>query len=83
MTALLTRADEESVWPDPVEALRPPSDREATLLGRPMPDDRLFEHLVHLRHQAAGGVALHLDAAALERVWRRPLADAVSLPTRP
>ncbi|WP_236796508.1 dolichyl-phosphate-mannose--protein mannosyltransferase [Amycolatopsis sp. GM8] len=36
MTAMLTRPA-----PDPVEALRPPTDREATLLGRPMPSDRL------------------------------------------
>ncbi|MFD8492225.1 dolichyl-phosphate-mannose--protein mannosyltransferase [Amycolatopsis sp. NPDC059657] len=37
MTALLTRPDDENA----VEDLRPPSDREATLLGRPMPADRL------------------------------------------
>ncbi|OXM73265.1 MULTISPECIES: dolichyl-phosphate-mannose--protein mannosyltransferase [Amycolatopsis] len=34
MTALLTR-------PDQVDHLRPPTDRAATLLGRPMPGDRL------------------------------------------
>ncbi|MDQ0379105.1 dolichyl-phosphate-mannose--protein mannosyltransferase [Amycolatopsis thermophila] len=34
MTAVLTR-------PDQVDPSRPPTDRAATLLGRPMPDDRL------------------------------------------
>ncbi|MEC3976010.1 dolichyl-phosphate-mannose--protein mannosyltransferase [Amycolatopsis sp. H20-H5] len=56
MTALLTRPDDESVRPDPVEALRPPSDREATLLGRGMPADRLRGWIVALVITVIGGV---------------------------
>ena len=56
MTALLTRADDESVRPDPVEALRPPTDREATLLGKPMPTDRLRGWIVTLVITLIGGI---------------------------
>ncbi|PRX49994.1 dolichyl-phosphate-mannose-protein mannosyltransferase [Prauserella shujinwangii] len=41
MTALLTRSPGDGAGPDPEPATRPPSDREATLLGRPMPGDRM------------------------------------------
>ncbi|MEU4666732.1 phospholipid carrier-dependent glycosyltransferase [Amycolatopsis sp. NPDC023774] len=56
MTALLTRPDDESVRPDPVDSLRPPTDREATLLGRGMPTDRLRGWLVTLILTVIGGV---------------------------
>jgi len=55
VTALLTRADDESVRPDLVEALRPSTDREATLLGKPMPADRLRGWMVTLVITVIGG----------------------------
>jgi len=55
VTALLTR-DNESVRPDPVDALRPPSDREASLLGRGMPTDRLRGWVVTLVLTLIGGI---------------------------
>ena len=56
MTAVLTRPDDESVRPGPVEALRPPTDRETTLLGRGMPDDRLRAWLVTIVLTVIGGI---------------------------
>jgi dolichyl-phosphate-mannose--protein O-mannosyl transferase len=56
VTAVLTRADDESVRPDPVEALRPPTDREATLVGRPMPADRLRGWVVTMVLTVIGGI---------------------------
>ncbi|WP_372663224.1 dolichyl-phosphate-mannose--protein mannosyltransferase [Amycolatopsis kentuckyensis] len=56
MTAVLTRADDESVRPDPLEALRPPTDREVTLLGRGMPTDRLRGWVVTLVLTVIGGI---------------------------
>ena len=56
MTAVLTRPDDESVRPDPVEALRPPTDREVTLLGRGMPADRLRGWVVTLVLTVIGGI---------------------------
>ncbi|EHR52726.1 dolichyl-phosphate-mannose--protein O-mannosyl transferase [Saccharomonospora marina XMU15] len=41
MTALLARSSGGGVGPEPGQAPQPPSDAEATLLGRPMPGDRL------------------------------------------
>ncbi|WP_027943101.1 dolichyl-phosphate-mannose--protein mannosyltransferase [Amycolatopsis taiwanensis] len=51
MTALLTRPH-----PNPVESPRPPTDREATLLGRPMPADRLRGWVVTLVLGLIGGI---------------------------
>jgi len=51
VTALLARSQ-----PDPLESLRPPTDREATLLGRPMPADRLRGWVVTLVLTLIGGL---------------------------
>jgi len=56
VTAVLTRPDDESVRPDPGEALRPPTDREVTLLGRGMPTDRLRGWVVTLVLTVIGGI---------------------------
>ncbi|MCU1680058.1 MAG: phospholipid carrier-dependent glycosyltransferase [Amycolatopsis sp.] len=56
MTALLTRPEDESVRPDPVDALKPPTDREATLLGKPMPTDRLRGWVVTIVLTVIGAV---------------------------
>ena len=54
MTALLTRSSGDGMRPDPGRN-RPPSDREATLLGKPMPDDRLRGWVVTLTLVVIGG----------------------------
>ncbi|MFF5988848.1 dolichyl-phosphate-mannose--protein mannosyltransferase [Prauserella flavalba] len=54
MTALLTRTP-GGVGPEPGRTRRPPSDREATLLGKPMPTDRLRALVVTLVLTAIGG----------------------------
>jgi dolichyl-phosphate-mannose-protein mannosyltransferase len=51
VTALLTRSQ-----PDQAAAPQPPTDREATLLGRPMPADRLRGWVVTLVLTVIGGV---------------------------
>jgi dolichyl-phosphate-mannose-protein mannosyltransferase len=55
VTALLTRPGDESVGPETLDASRPPSDRVAALLGRPLPSDRLRGWLVTLVVTAIGG----------------------------
>ncbi|WP_020670287.1 dolichyl-phosphate-mannose--protein mannosyltransferase [Amycolatopsis nigrescens] len=52
MTALLSRPHPD----DAVESVRPPTDRETTLLGRPMPTDRLRGWLVTLVLTVIGGI---------------------------
>ncbi|WP_199432619.1 dolichyl-phosphate-mannose--protein mannosyltransferase [Qaidamihabitans albus] len=54
MTALLIRSPGDGTGPDP-ERTRPSGDREATLLGRPMPGDRMRALVVTLVLTAIGG----------------------------
>ncbi|MGC7096988.1 dolichyl-phosphate-mannose--protein mannosyltransferase [Amycolatopsis lurida] len=56
MTALLTRPFGDGAYPDPVDEHAPRSDREAVLLGRPMPADRLRGWVVTLVLVVIGGV---------------------------
>ncbi|OZM73509.1 dolichyl-phosphate-mannose--protein mannosyltransferase [Amycolatopsis antarctica] len=54
MTALLTRSSGDGVRPGG-DAVRPPTDREATLLGTPMPADRLRGWIVTITLVVIGG----------------------------
>ncbi|WP_116048459.1 dolichyl-phosphate-mannose--protein mannosyltransferase [Amycolatopsis palatopharyngis] len=56
MTALLTRTSGDGARPEPEASTRPPSDREATLLGRPMPGDRTRALIVTLVLTAIGAI---------------------------
>jgi dolichyl-phosphate-mannose-protein mannosyltransferase len=54
VTALLTRPPVDGAHPDP-QGLPPPTDREATLLGRPMPADRVRALVVTIVLAVVGG----------------------------
>ncbi|MFC4002455.1 dolichyl-phosphate-mannose--protein mannosyltransferase [Prauserella oleivorans] len=56
MTALLTRSLGRDVGPGNGPARRPPGDREATLLGKPMPGDRIRALWVTIVLTVIGGV---------------------------
>lgn len=55
MTALLTRSSAGGVGQAP-RLRKPPVDREAALLGRPMPDDRVRALIVTLVLTAIGAL---------------------------
>lgn len=55
MTALLAHSPGDSPHPGAAGVRKPPSDREATLLGRPMPADRLRGWVITLTLTAIGG----------------------------
>jgi dolichyl-phosphate-mannose-protein mannosyltransferase len=56
VTALLTRTSGDGSRPGQEPLPRPPSDREATLLGRPMPGDRARALIVTLVLTVIGGI---------------------------
>ncbi|WP_216215039.1 dolichyl-phosphate-mannose--protein mannosyltransferase [Amycolatopsis aidingensis] len=55
MTALLTRPSGDGLHPEQGRPGQPPTDRETTLLGRPMPGDRVRALVVTLVLTAIGG----------------------------
>ncbi|MEY7974310.1 dolichyl-phosphate-mannose--protein mannosyltransferase [Saccharomonospora xinjiangensis] len=60
MTALLTRSSAGGVGREP-QIMQPPSDREATLLGRPMPGDRIRALIITVVLTAIGAFVRLVD----------------------